>query len=233
MPNPPSTWPFSFIVPITSAGVTDMPRLRARAPTIAANTACTAWSQARITSRLCIKRRPVPPGPSEQIRKDALGNPLPELSYAVTFFPEVQKMSDAVAVKIAPGDEVAGIDIFLTLVHTVHVRGRVLSAAKDGVIAQPQRDVANERLRQYRLRQRSHECHSRQGSELRDRRRDRRALFIDWPRVQRMASGLTGRTCLSISAMRTSRTRISWSARRVIGPAKCIWMTTTTHCPRA
>jgi hypothetical protein len=80
---------------------------------------------------------PRPAGAEQEIRKDALGNPLPELSYAVTFFPEVQKMSDGVPVKIAPGDEVAGIDIFLTLVHTVHVRGRVLSAAKDGVIGSP------------------------------------------------------------------------------------------------
>ena len=82
-----------------------------------------------------------PPRPADarrtERRKDALGNPLPELSYAVTFFPQVQKMSDAVPVKIAPGDEVAGIDIFLTLVHTVHVRGHVLSAVKGDVIASP------------------------------------------------------------------------------------------------
>ena len=70
---------------------------------------------------------PRPADAKEETRKDAFGNPLPELSYAVTFFPQVQKMSDAVAVKIAPGDEVGGIDIFLTLVHTVHVRGHVAS----------------------------------------------------------------------------------------------------------
>jgi hypothetical protein len=80
---------------------------------------------------------PRPSGAQEETRKDANGNPLPELSYAVTFYPEVQKMSDAVPVKIAPGDEVAGIDIFLTLVHTVHVRGRVLSALKGAVISSP------------------------------------------------------------------------------------------------
>jgi hypothetical protein len=80
---------------------------------------------------------PRPSGAEEQERKDALGNPLPELSYAVTFFPEAQKMSDAVAVKIAPGEEVAGIDIFLTLVHTVHVRGRVVGALQGGVVASP------------------------------------------------------------------------------------------------
>ena len=80
---------------------------------------------------------PRPPSAEEQTRSDALGNPLPDLSYAVTFFPQVQKMSDAVPVKIAPGDEVAGIDIFLTLVHTVRVRGHVVSAVKGDVIASP------------------------------------------------------------------------------------------------
>jgi Carboxypeptidase regulatory-like domain len=80
---------------------------------------------------------PRPTGAQQEVRKDALGNPLPELSYAVTFFPQVQKMSDAVPVNIAPGDEIGGIDIFLTLVHTVHIRGRVLSGLKGGVIASP------------------------------------------------------------------------------------------------
>ena len=80
---------------------------------------------------------PRPSGAEEQTRKDALGNPLPELSYAVTFYPQVQKMSEAVAVKVAPGDEVNGIDIFLTLVHTVHIRGQVLNAVKGGAIASP------------------------------------------------------------------------------------------------
>ncbi len=80
---------------------------------------------------------PRPPGAQPETRKDALGNPLPDLTYAVTFFPEVQRMSDAVAINIAPGDEAGGIDIFLTLVHTVHIRGRVVSAVQGGVIATP------------------------------------------------------------------------------------------------
>jgi len=80
---------------------------------------------------------PHPAGAEEQERKDANGNPLPDLSYAVTFFPEAQKMSDAVPLKIAPGEEVAGIDIFLTLVHTVRVRGQVTGAIQGSVIASP------------------------------------------------------------------------------------------------
>jgi hypothetical protein len=80
---------------------------------------------------------PRPASAEEQTRKDALGNPVPEMNYAVTFFPQVQKMSDAVPVKIAPGAEVGGIDIFLTLVHTVRVRGRVVSAVKGTQISNP------------------------------------------------------------------------------------------------
>ncbi len=80
---------------------------------------------------------PRPSGAEQLERKDADGNPLPELNYAVTFFPEAQKMSEAVAVKIAPGQEVGGMDIFLTKVHTVHVRGRVVGGVKGGVISSP------------------------------------------------------------------------------------------------
>jgi len=80
---------------------------------------------------------PKPSGAEKLERTDANGNPLPDLSYAVTFFPEAQKMSEAVPVKIAPGAEVAGIDIFLTLVHTVHVRGRVIGALQGGVVSSP------------------------------------------------------------------------------------------------
>jgi hypothetical protein len=80
---------------------------------------------------------PHPAGAEEQTRKDALGNPLPELSYAVTFFPEVQKMSDAVPVRIAPGAEVAGIDIFFTRVHTVRVRGRVANGVRGSAVSSP------------------------------------------------------------------------------------------------
>jgi hypothetical protein len=80
---------------------------------------------------------PLPPDAKEQRNTDPSGNPSPELSYAVTFFPEVQKLADAVAVRPAPGQEVAGIDIFLTLVHTVHIRGRVTSAVSGKVIQGP------------------------------------------------------------------------------------------------
>jgi hypothetical protein len=78
----------------------------------------------------------LPANATEQRRPDSSGN-LSELSYAVTFFPEVQKLSDAVAVRLTPGQEVAGIDIFLTLVHTVRIHGRVTSALSGKVVPEP------------------------------------------------------------------------------------------------
>jgi hypothetical protein len=78
-----------------------------------------------------------PPDAKEQRRPDSSGNPAPELSYAVTFFPEVQKLADAVAVRLTPGQEVAGIDIFLTLVHTVRIHGRVTSGLTGKVVPEP------------------------------------------------------------------------------------------------
>jgi hypothetical protein len=78
-----------------------------------------------------------PPNSEEQRRTDASGKPVAELSYAVTFYPEVQKLADAVAVRISPGQEVDGMDIFLTLVHTVRIRGRVTSALSGQVVPGP------------------------------------------------------------------------------------------------
>jgi len=80
---------------------------------------------------------PLPPDAKEQRHSDSAGSPAPELSYAVTFFPEVQKLADAVAVRLSPGQEVAGIDIFLTLVHTVRIHGRVTSALSGKVVHGP------------------------------------------------------------------------------------------------
>ncbi|MBV9769467.1 MAG: carboxypeptidase regulatory-like domain-containing protein, partial [Bryobacterales bacterium] len=78
-----------------------------------------------------------PADAEEEARKNSYGDPLPTLGYAVTFFPEVQRMSDAAAVKVAPGQEIAGIDIFLRLVHTVRIRGRVVSGVNGAAISNP------------------------------------------------------------------------------------------------
>jgi len=75
-----------------------------------------------------------PSGAAEQIRTDATGARVPDMSYAVTFFPDAHRMADAVAVHVNAGQEVAGIDIFLGLVHTVRIHGRVLSSVTGKVV---------------------------------------------------------------------------------------------------
>lgn len=79
----------------------------------------------------------LPPDATEQRRTDSAGKPQRELSYAVTFYPDTQRLADAVAVRISSGQEVDGIDVFLTLVHTVRIRGRVLSALSGAPIEGP------------------------------------------------------------------------------------------------
>ena len=78
-----------------------------------------------------------PPNAEEQFRTDQAGSRLRDLSYAVTFFPEALRMGDAVAIRVGPGQEVGGIDIFLTLVHTVRIRGRVISATSGQTVQAP------------------------------------------------------------------------------------------------
>ncbi len=78
-----------------------------------------------------------PPNAEEQRRTDISGKSREELSYAVTFYPEVQKLADAVALRVSPGQELASIDIFLTLVHTVRIHGRVISALSGSVVESP------------------------------------------------------------------------------------------------
>jgi len=79
----------------------------------------------------------LPPNAEEQRRTDAASKAREELSYAVTFYPEVQKLADAVAIRVSPGAEIGSIDIFLTLVHTVRIHGRVLSALSGTVVESP------------------------------------------------------------------------------------------------
>ena len=79
----------------------------------------------------------IPPDATEQRRTDSSGKPLPELSYAVTFYPDTQRLADAIAVRLGVGQEAAGLDIFLTRVHTVRIRGRVISALSGAPVEGP------------------------------------------------------------------------------------------------
>ena len=79
----------------------------------------------------------LPPNAAEQRRTDASGHALAELSYAVTFYPEFQRLADAVAVRVSGGHDQEGIDIFLTRVHTARIRGRVISGLSGVVVQGP------------------------------------------------------------------------------------------------
>jgi hypothetical protein len=79
----------------------------------------------------------LPPNAEEQRRADASGKSRDELSYAVTFYPDVQKLADAVAIRVTAGQEIGSIDIFLTLVHTVRIHGRVTSALSGTMVESP------------------------------------------------------------------------------------------------
>jgi Carboxypeptidase regulatory-like domain len=73
----------------------------------------------------------------EEQRTDPNGTRFKTLSYTTTFFPQTQKMADAVAVGVQPGQEISAIDIYLTPVHTVRVRGRVVSALSGQTVQAP------------------------------------------------------------------------------------------------
>ena len=77
------------------------------------------------------------PGAETQPRLDPSGMRLPDLSYAVTFYPSVQKLMDAMPVRLTYGLEASGIDIFLMPLETYRIRGRVANGAYGGMIASP------------------------------------------------------------------------------------------------
>jgi len=71
------------------------------------------------------QRPPEAAGAIEEPRRDAQGRPLPDEAFALTFYPNGQKLVDAVPVHITYGSEILGTDIFLESVPSVRIRGRV------------------------------------------------------------------------------------------------------------
>lgn len=65
----------------------------------------------------------------EQPATDAQGRELPAMGYMTTFYPNTELMSQAVAVRLNYGQELAGIDLFLRLARKLVLRGHVI----DGV----------------------------------------------------------------------------------------------------
>lgn len=76
-------------------------------------------------------------GAEQTLRRDQNGLPLPELRYAVTFYPSSPKMLEATPVRVARGQEINVVDIVLTPVPTVRVRGNVISGLSGRVIPSP------------------------------------------------------------------------------------------------
>lgn len=74
------------------------------------------------------QRPPEAAGAVEEPRRDPRGRPLPDEAWAVTFYPNGQKLVEAVPLKIAYGSEALGTDIMLESVSATRIKGRVSSA---------------------------------------------------------------------------------------------------------
>ncbi len=72
-------------------------------------------------------KAPLVAGAQDQPLTDALGRELPPTGYTTTFFPNTEKLSEALPVKVDSGQELSGIDLSLRRVLKVKVRGTVTS----------------------------------------------------------------------------------------------------------
>ncbi len=69
--------------------------------------------------------------------RDEQGRPLPDESYAVTFYPDARKLVEAVPVQLGYGEAASGVDIFLATARTVRIEGHVSSALGGGPAESP------------------------------------------------------------------------------------------------
>jgi hypothetical protein len=72
-------------------------------------------------------KTPLVPGAQDQPPTDALGRELPLTGYTTTFFPNTEKLSEALPVRVDSGQDLNGIDLSLRRVLKVKVRGTVTS----------------------------------------------------------------------------------------------------------
>ena len=72
-------------------------------------------------------KTPLVPGAQDQPPTDALGRELPLTGYTTTFFPNTEKLSEALPVRVDSGQDLSGIDLSLRRVLKVKVRGTVTS----------------------------------------------------------------------------------------------------------
>lgn len=76
-------------------------------------------------------------GAEEEPRRDDDGRPLPDEAYAVTFYPDAQRLIDAVPIHLNYGEEADGVDIFLATARTLRISGHVTNGAAGGPLASP------------------------------------------------------------------------------------------------
>jgi hypothetical protein len=72
-------------------------------------------------------KAPLVPGAQDQPPTDALGRELPLTGYTTTFFPNTEKLSEALPIRVDSGQDLSGIDLTLQRVLKVKVRGQVTS----------------------------------------------------------------------------------------------------------
>jgi hypothetical protein len=72
-------------------------------------------------------RAPIVAGAKDQHPVDNQGREMPVMGYSTAFFPETDKLSEALPVRVESGRELAGIDLSLRLVSKVKVGGMVTS----------------------------------------------------------------------------------------------------------
>ncbi len=76
-------------------------------------------------------------GAREEPRRDDQGRPLPDEAYAVTFYPDAQRLLDAVPLRLGFGEEASGVDIFLSTARTIRINGHVTSGVGGGPVESP------------------------------------------------------------------------------------------------
>ncbi len=76
-------------------------------------------------------------GAREEPRRDEQGRALPDEAYAVTFYPDAQRLLDAVPLHLGYGEEANGVDIFLSTARSIRIHGHVTSGIGGGPVESP------------------------------------------------------------------------------------------------
>jgi hypothetical protein len=72
---------------------------------------------------------------------DPLNAPAKETSYATVYYPSGLRLADALPLRVYPGQELTGLDMFLEKVHTVRVSGRLVDGCRGSAAADANLEV--------------------------------------------------------------------------------------------